>query len=311
MTQVDKAPRKPCIALMGEFSAGKSTLANLLIGSDPLPVQVIATQLPPVWITHGAAPAFRADLEGNQIPVDIDNLAQAPLEETAYIKIFCSEDLLLQCDLLDMPGISDPNMSSEVWQRMISKADGVLWCSHATQAWRQSEAAVWASLPPELYQRSLLLLTRIDKITSDRDRQKVIRRVRAETDGLFLECLPISLLQATTEQDDYEVWLKSGAEDFAKHLVDLLHTLAEDSAASPENDSTKRAGEPLRIPGLVAPESAPEPPPAPQETASQIIPRRVRMSPSGQGQPFPRGAKQGVSHGLSTSSLGNLPNKNQ
>lgn len=282
MTQVDNASRKPCIALMGEFSAGKSTLANLLIGSDPLPVQVIATQLPPVWISHGDAPAFRVDLDGNQFAIDLDNLAEAPLDETAYIKIFCDEELLLQCDLLDMPGISDPNMSSEVWQRMISKADGVLWCSHATQAWRQSEAAVWASLPPDLYQRSLLLLTRIDKITSERDRQKVIRRVRAETEGLFLECLPISLLQATAEQDDYDVWLKSGAEDFAKHLVDLLHSLSEDGGARPEGQSLPKAAKPLRISGLVAPDSAPAPPPAPQTAAPQIMPRRVRLSPSPQ-----------------------------
>jgi hypothetical protein len=296
---------------MGEFSAGKSTLANLLIGSDPLPVQVIATQLPPVWITHGDAPAFRVDLEGNRIPIDLDNLAAAPLEETAYIRIFCDEDLLLQCDLLDMPGISDPNMSSEVWQRMISKADGVLWCSHATQAWRQSEAAVWASLPPELYQRSLLLLTRIDKITSDRDRQKVIRRVRAETDGLFLECLPISLLEATTQQDDYDVWLKSGAEDFAKHLVDLLHSLGADNNAAPEGDSTTPTGEVLRIPGLAAPQSASCPPPAPQETSSQITPRRVRVSPSAQDQTIPRGTQQDASHRGDMSSPGYLRNKNQ
>lgn len=289
MTQIDKAPRKPCIALMGEFSAGKSTLANLLIGSDPLPVQVIATQLPPVWIAHGSASPFRVDLEGNQTPIDLDNLAAAPLEETAYIKIFCDEDILLQCDLLDMPGISDPNMSSEVWQRMISRADGVLWCSHATQAWRQSEAAVWASLPSELYQHSLLLLTRIDKIISERDRQKVIRRVRAETHDLFLECLPISLLQATAEQDDYDVWLNSGAEEFAKHFVDLLKGFDANSAltsenggadnGSPDNDRPKAAELPLQFSGLQAPQNVLSFQPEKTEASTRVVPRRVRASP--------------------------------
>ena len=280
MTQIDKSRRKPCIALMGEFSAGKSTLANLLIGSDPLPVQVIATQLPPVWIVYGNAPPFRVDLSGNHVPIDLGNLSAAPLDETAYIKIFCDEDLLLQCDLLDMPGISDPNMSSEVWQRMISKADGVLWCSHATQAWRQSEAAVWASLPPELYQRSLLLLTRIDKLTSEQDRQKVIRRVRAETHELFLECLPISLLQATAEQDDYEVWLSSGAEEFAKHFADLLNSFQTDGMLVSNNGTTQEDNQPLRIPALQAPRNAPEIQPEPTEVATRVVPRRVRASPS-------------------------------
>ena len=40
--------RKPVIALMGEFSAGKSTLLNLLVGRNILPTQVTATRMPPV-----------------------------------------------------------------------------------------------------------------------------------------------------------------------------------------------------------------------------------------------------------------------
>ena len=52
--------RKPRIALMGEFSAGKSTLANMLVGAQHLPVQVTATQLPPVWISQGNAQIGRA-----------------------------------------------------------------------------------------------------------------------------------------------------------------------------------------------------------------------------------------------------------
>ena len=43
--------KRPRVALMGEFSAGKSTLSNLLIGRAALPVNVTATQLPPVWMS--------------------------------------------------------------------------------------------------------------------------------------------------------------------------------------------------------------------------------------------------------------------
>ena len=43
--------KRPLVALMGEFSAGKSTLSNLLIGKQALPVNVTATQLPPVWMS--------------------------------------------------------------------------------------------------------------------------------------------------------------------------------------------------------------------------------------------------------------------
>lgn len=220
-------PSKPKIAIMGEFSAGKSTLCNLLIGSAPLPVKVTATQLPPVWISYGTQPAYREDLEGNQIPIEVDQIGDVPLAETAFVRIFLEADILELCDLIDMPGISDPNMSSEVWENVIHHADGVLWCTHATQAWRQSEAAVWKSLPTSLYENSLLLITRIDKLLTERDRRRVGKRVLSETEGMFFDRFPLSLTRALEAADDRDKWISSGAERFSQSLIELIHRLAD------------------------------------------------------------------------------------
>ena len=273
MTYIDERP-KPCLALMGEFSAGKSTLANLLIGSDPLPVQVVATQLPPVCISYGSAPAYAVDLEGNETPVDVNDLSGIDLDTVSYLQIYCEEDILLQCDLLDMPGISDPNMSSEVWERLIDRADGVLWCSHATQAWRQSEAAVWSDMPSELYSRSLLLLTRIDKLTTQSDKDRVLKRVTKETEGLFADVLPISLLLATQEQDDYDAWAQSGAEAFATRLIALLASLN----AEVVGQQAPGAEDGLRLPGLEAPVSSTPSAALPTRPSSapRVVPRRIQ-----------------------------------
>ena len=123
---------------------------------------------------------------------------------------------------------------------------------------------------------SLLLLTRVDKLTSERDRRKVIRRVRAETEGLFLECLPISLLQATTEQDDYEVWYRSGAGEFAKHFAALLQGLSPAIEAI-DRDAKPVPTKPLRMPAFEGPEKPVEQEPAFENTPPRITPRRVRL----------------------------------
>ncbi len=217
---------KPILCLMGEFSAGKSTLSNLLIQTAALPVNVTATQLPPVWISKGNEAPYRVGLDGQEFDIEFERLEEISVEDTAYIRIFHDAELLDHCDLIDMPGISDPNMDAEVWQRVIHHADAVIWCSHATQAWRQSEAAVWSMLPPALYANSFLLLTRMDKILSERDQLRVAKRVGRETVGLFKDMFPISLTRALAADGDAEKWKASGAEDFWAALESLLDEIA-------------------------------------------------------------------------------------
>lgn len=220
---------QPRVALMGEFSAGKSTLSNLLLGKKALPVNVTATQLPPVWISYGEDAPFRVGVDGEEDEVD-PSLSDVSVEGTSHVRIFHTSKILKVCDLIDMPGISDPNMAAAVWQRVIHNADIVIWCSHATQAWRQSEAAVWATMPDTLYDKSILLLTRMDRILSDRDRERVIRRVERETKGKFRQILPVSLIKALDAGEDMEAWAASGAADLVETLIGLIDEVAGEGA---------------------------------------------------------------------------------
>ncbi|PRY75292.1 dynamin family protein [Yoonia maritima] len=219
--------RKPRIALMGEFSAGKSTLSNLLMGARPLPEKVTATRLSPVWMSHGTDAPYRVDVDGTTEPVSLDQLEGIPVEQTMCIRLFLECDILDVCDLIDFPGISDPNMSSEVWERMLPEVDAVIWLTHATQAWRQSEAAVWDTMPTAVRENSVLLITRFDKLTTEKDRVRVFKRVLRETKGQFAATFPISLLQALEAGDDYERWDASGAGPFVEHLIQSVETLSK------------------------------------------------------------------------------------
>ena len=218
-------PRRPRIALMGEFSAGKSTLANLMIGTDPLPMQVVATQLPPVWIGFGTANPTVVDFQGQETDCDLDTVSQMDPMQVAFIRLQCEEKILEKCDIIDMPGISDPNTSSETWERVLPAADGVVWCSAATQAWRQSEAAVWETVDETIKRHSMLLLTRSDMLLTQRDRDRVLERVRTETLGSFRQTQMISLLEARDAVEDRVLWVSSGAEAFVNGFLSLVRDI--------------------------------------------------------------------------------------
>lgn len=255
------APRKPRIALMGEFSAGKSTLSNLLMGVRPLPEKVTATRLSPVWIKYGNEAPYSVGVDGSQSPVSIDHLEDVPVDETRYISLSIEADILEVCDLIDFPGISDPNMSSDVWERMLEEIDAVIWCTHANQAWRQSEAAVWEDMPEIVQQNSILLITRYDKLTNERDRLRVFKRVSRETKGQFGGVFPVSLLQAIQAGEDYALWDASGAGPFTEHLIDTIEKLAK---------LTARTSDPLYTHGTE--DSIPAPAPI---VPRAVTPRRV------------------------------------
>jgi len=226
-------PRKPKIALMGEFSAGKSTLSNLLLEERTLPERVTATRLSPIWITYGTHPAYREDMDGTTEPVTLEQLESIPVFETRAIHLEMLSEILRICDIIDMPGISDPNMSPEIWQRVLPEVDAILWCTHATQAWRQSEAAVWDTIPDEIRQKSLLVVTRFDKLRTDSDRKRVLRRIKVETKGTFRAIFPIALIEALASKNEPEKWQTSGADAFTNELIDMIFEIANETGFDP------------------------------------------------------------------------------
>ncbi|WP_120499699.1 dynamin family protein [Roseovarius sp. EL26] len=219
--------RKPVFALMGEFSAGKSTLMNFLLGKETLPTQVTATQLPPVWFSWGNRSPYVLRNDGRREDITLDRLEEVGVEDAQFVRIFVEAEILEAVDLIDTPGISDPKISGDVWQRAVGQANGVIWCTHATQAWRETERATWVSLPERLQQNSLLLITRSDTLGA-KDRQKVLRRLNRETGSLFNRLILFSArdaINARVNDDDPELALRSGSGKMFDSLSEITESI--------------------------------------------------------------------------------------
>jgi hypothetical protein len=228
---------KPRLVLMGEFSSGKSTLSNILLGGATLPMQVTATRLPPVIVSCGAPGAFARTHAGEVVPVDLTDLSALTPQHYRSLHVTLQSDTLELCDLVDMPGISDPNMPADTWDQLVGENDHVIWCTHATQAWRQSEAAAWDRMRGATRGANLLLVTQFDKLRTPRDRARVMNRVLAETAGKFSAVFPVSLLDAMAAGDDFDAWRESGAHAVMERMVEILlapHAAAETPSVQPD-----------------------------------------------------------------------------
>ena len=317
-----KPQRKPRIALMGEFSAGKSTLANLLMQDAHSPVQATATQMPPVWYVEGVGPAVRIAMDGSEEPLDTGSVETVSISNTRAIRKSVQADILEVCDIIDMPGSSDPNITEDIWQQILPLADAVLWCTPGTQAWRQSEAAMWEEAPERLHRRSLLLITRIDKVLSEADRRRVVSRVQREAGSTFREVIPVSLIGVQAAEDDPVARRASGLEAVLAGLQEIVEDFQKVRSFEPQSDPFRHlADEPVEpdetaegVEAEAQPETLPEPDfarpvtadadaPEPVEPAprsepveptqheageaapvGRVVPRRVAVRPSAQGQ---------------------------
>ena len=302
--------QKPRLVLMGEFSSGKSTLSNILLGGPTLPMQITATRLPPVHITYGEPGAFALGRDGVRREVDLSDLGKLSPDEIQSLHLTMISDTLELCDLIDMPGISDPNMPADTWDAVVRSSDHVIWCTHATQAWRQSEAAAWDRMREATSGLNLLLITQFDKLRNPRDRARVLSRVVTETSGKFTAVYPISLLDAFAAGDDFDAWKESGANEFMEHLIEILLTpdrtpdqvikqpppdarAMQSPAQAADSDPVGRqkAFETVR-PAINAAESKESnvfamPDPAAAPTGIRVLPRRVQAKPGGSNLPRP------------------------
>lgn len=218
------ASRKPCIALMGEFSAGKSTLLNFLIGEKLLPTKAIATELPPIWFSHGTEGSFWVDQDWNQHFIEPKDVTEVPVD-ARFARIYLESDILETCDVIDTPGISDPNLAAESWRTAAGFANMVLWCTSATQAWRETERGTWRGMPTRLRANSILVVTRADKLQSEIDREKVARRMTREAGDLFSGVVFMATPDAVKAKADLmatgesPLWKASGAEELIDRMA--------------------------------------------------------------------------------------------
>ncbi len=290
-TRSEDAHRKPRIALMGEFSAGKSTLMNLLLGCDPMPVRITATRVPPVWVTHGAKAATRILEDGSYQALEVGEFATAPVEGTRLIQLTMDADILELCDLIDIPGISDPNMKHDDWLDLLEDVDCVLWCTHATQAWRQSEEALWEHVAAAVPGPNFLIVTQFDKLRTERDQARVLRRLGSETEAKFAAILPIATLEAMNAGQDEDAWQRSGGAALISLLVQTFLAFRKSASTSEHNlkaeplaaMSTTLVETPRTTPEISSeptqPEKDDEHESAQQAQENKVTPRRVRPKP--------------------------------
>jgi predicted ABC-type transport system involved in lysophospholipase L1 biosynthesis ATPase subunit len=218
--------RRPLrLALIGESNSGKSTVTNLLLGIDVLPAFQVANTRVPTLIRHGRNPSVAAVMDdGKLLPLGPKTRTH---DEIAYVLVELPFEGLRACEILDFPGLADPLLGYKSASIFSHRIDAAIWCTFSTQAWKESESAVWRNFPARIRENGLLALTNKDRLKKDQ-----LAKVRARLDKVarsdFQDFAFLSSLDALKALDrdghvqNDEMWHESGAADLHEKVGRLV-----------------------------------------------------------------------------------------
>lgn len=186
--------RPPRIVLMGEFNAGKTTLANALIGADVLPTSIHANTRIPIHVLYSAVPSLVLELpDHTRRPLTealVPLLAQGGAR---MLHVGLPVKRLQSFELIDTPGLaSGMTRLEQANTEACRHANIAIWCTAATQAWKATESAAWSGVPARLQRKGLLVVTLADMIYADRDRGRIEARLRSETGARFADLVMVN-----------------------------------------------------------------------------------------------------------------------
>ncbi len=228
--------RKPRVAILGEFNAGKSTLANLLARSHCLETNVLANTRVATLIRHVEDEADHLLVPERRRGADNGHGRGPVLSHVPFdYEVVASKALLLKsCTLLDTPGLADPTHADEIADLYARIADIAIWCSIASQCWRESEWQAWDRLSGRLRRYGILVLTGTDAVPNPIDRARIRARLEREAAGRFGAIVFLSAREARRAFDpgtgqifDDALWASSGAAELETILGRVVGHVAD------------------------------------------------------------------------------------
>ncbi len=152
----------------------------------------------------GGAPAVIYDATSTRKPSSLGGGAPGSLilsnvtshgAPARLIEVGLPLDFLKKVEFIEVRGFPGENPSSPS-VRAFRQVDLTIWCTLATQAWKETEVVAWKRIP-EVHRRSaLMLVTYKDAIRHGKDDAKLTARLRHATASLFGEVVLVSLRDA-------------------------------------------------------------------------------------------------------------------
>ena len=222
------------IVVVGEFSRGKSTLVNALIGRKLLPAKLRPTTAALTHIQHGEQVTVRVTratggmehIEPEQIATVVTGDGAAGVSRVD-VRVPCSW-LADGVELIDTPGVNDLNESREdITLRFLPNADAALFVLDAKSCFTETERSFLArDVVRSNLSRVFFVINKVDQLREPSTVPLLIERVRGLTKGIVdtARIFAVAAKPALDAQLAGTTDLGSGVQDLISALSSFLAT---------------------------------------------------------------------------------------
>ncbi|MCR4942069.1 MAG: dynamin family protein [Campylobacter sp.] len=203
LSNLDRFIQEPLtIAIVGQFSSGKSTFLNALLGREILPTGLTPVTAKPTLIKYGENYLLRVlyknqkelDLDVNQIAKFVDQRVFG--DDVQSLSIYAPREILREVNFIDTPGLNSlSDADTGVTKSVLQDVGAIIWISLIDNAGRASELAQIRTFLENGGKKAICVLNQKDKLSSD-ELERVLQHCKKTYGEFFDEVLAISAKQA-------------------------------------------------------------------------------------------------------------------
>ncbi len=196
---IDTLNEPPLIAVIGQFSSGKSTFLNALLGQDILPSGLTPVTAKAVRLKFAKMPLLSVKfINGNESLLASSDLAELNKlgEQVSGMTLYAPSEILKEINFIDTPGLNSlRDADTKETKNTLKKVSGAIWLSLANNAAKASELESIKEILKANDLKAICLINQKDKL-SEEELESLLKHARQTYGELFEDIIAISSKQA-------------------------------------------------------------------------------------------------------------------